>query len=170
MQAELHDIAIHELATFYTLFASVDAIGAVQVFDDRAVIATDNLCMVAADKLALDVDLVVGTATDNNAALLEKVFADNLALVQQLKILIFAYGQHTGTIPTELALLTGLENLWLEQNLITGSITTLIGRMTSLKTLSTYLNKMSGVLPTQLGLLTDLEYLTAIKNYNRAFF
>ncbi|CAB9521181.1 LRR receptor-like serine threonine-protein kinase At4g08850-like [Seminavis robusta] len=65
----------------------------------------------------------------------------------------------TGTIPTEVALLTKLTTLWLSSNDLTGPIPTELSRLTELITLDLDFNQLTGPLPTGLGSLTELTHL-----------
>ena len=65
----------------------------------------------------------------------------------------------TGTIPSELAKLTGLQSLHLYENQLTGSIPTEFGSLTALTDLRLYANRLSGGIPTELGSLTNLVAL-----------
>ncbi|MCY4473966.1 MAG: leucine-rich repeat domain-containing protein [Chloroflexi bacterium] len=64
-----------------------------------------------------------------------------------------------GTIPAELAKLTGLQSLHLYENQLTGSIPTEFGSLTALTDLRLYSNRLSGGIPTELGSLTRLVVL-----------
>jgi Leucine-rich repeat (LRR) protein len=59
----------------------------------------------------------------------------------------------TGTIPTELGLLTGLMNLELPFNELTGTIPTELGLLTALTFLDLEVNALTGIIPSELGML-----------------
>jgi len=63
----------------------------------------------------------------------------------------------TGTLPTELGLLTAVDFFNVGNNQITGTLPTELGRMTALAALfNVRFNNLNGPLPTELGLLTSL--------------
>ena len=70
-----------------------------------------------------------------------------------------------GTIPSELAKLTGLQSLHLYENRLTGSIPTEFGSLTALTDLRLYSNRLSGGIPTELGNLTRLVVLYLDDNH-----
>ncbi len=72
--------------------------------------------------------------------------------------------QLTGTIPTELALLTGLEWLGLPRNQLTGPIPAELGRLTNLEVLGLDGNQLTGTIPPQLSNLTSLRWLALHNN------
>ena len=66
----------------------------------------------------------------------------------------------TGSIPTELGQLTGLDTLWLHNNRLTAAIPSELGLFTMLFGLHLSGNDFSGPIPTELAQLTLLEMLT----------
>ena len=72
--------------------------------------------------------------------------------------------QLTGTIPTELALLTGLEWLGLPRNQFTGSIPAELENLTNLRVLGLDGNQLTGQIPLQLTNLTNLQWLALDDN------
>ncbi|VEU44914.1 unnamed protein product [Pseudo-nitzschia multistriata] len=64
-----------------------------------------------------------------------------------------------GTIVPELALLSSLELLGLNQNSLAGTIPTELGLMTSLREINMNGNRFRGTIPTEFGRLTNLEYI-----------
>jgi hypothetical protein len=70
----------------------------------------------------------------------------------------------TGSLPTQLGLLTGMTNLGLQRNILTGSIPTQLGLLTGMSDLSLFSNQLAGIIPTQLGLLTRMTYLNLFSN------
>ena len=73
-------------------------------------------------------------------------------------------GAVTGTLPTELGMLTQVEHLWLHENSLSGTIPTELGLMTSLKGLTLDNNLLSGTLPTEFGLMDFSAYLQLNQN------
>ena len=65
----------------------------------------------------------------------------------------------TGTVPTELGNLSGLQHLWLNINQLTGTIPPELGSMPAIKSLLLNDNRLTGPIPTELGNLTTLESL-----------
>lgn len=70
----------------------------------------------------------------------------------------------SGTLPTAIFSLTGLQELNLGHNGFTGTLSTLIGQLTQLKRLYISQNLFSGQFPTQIGNLVGLEELSAAEN------
>jgi Leucine-rich repeat (LRR) protein len=69
-----------------------------------------------------------------------------------------------GTLPTEIGLLTSLQNLNIENNLIGGTIPTEICRLTNLTRLYFGQNDFRGMIPWCIGQLTKIERLYFYKN------
>mmetsp|Transcript_39062 Transcript_39062/g.73286 ORF Transcript_39062/g.73286 Transcript_39062/m.73286 type:complete len:225 (-) Transcript_39062:341-1015(-) len=67
-----------------------------------------------------------------------------------------AIAQMTGTIPSELGLLTNLGTLAIWHNQLTGTIPSELGYLTRLGFLSTWENQLTGTIPTDLATLTLL--------------
>ena len=70
----------------------------------------------------------------------------------------------SGTLPTQIGLLTNLLQLFMTNNHLSGTLPTEIGLLTSLRKLGMSGNSISGVLPTELAQLTKLEALGASVN------
>ena len=71
----------------------------------------------------------------------------------------------SGTLPTELGLPTAMmEHLHLDSNSLNGPIPTELGELTSLDELRLYSNSLSGTFPTELGELTSLRELSLQTN------
>jgi len=75
----------------------------------------------------------------------------------------------TGSIPSEIGLLTDLVTLKLPYNNLTGSIPPEIGNLGNLRKLELQYNKLSGELPSQLWNLTELNQLRLQKNQFTGF-
>ena len=86
---------------------------------------------------------------------LHGVTADSDGRVSQI---LLNSNRLSGSIPTELGNLTGLEDLRLHNNKLSGTIPTELGQLSSLTSLSLGDNQLSGSIPTELGNLTDLQY------------
>lgn len=65
----------------------------------------------------------------------------------------------SGTIPTELGLLTELTRLGLNTNQLTGTIPSELGLLSQLRLLFLSDNRITGTIPTELGLLSELTQL-----------
>jgi Leucine-rich repeat (LRR) protein len=70
----------------------------------------------------------------------------------------------TGTLPTELGLMTALNSLFLQGNQLNGTLCTELGLMSALTYLDLSANELNGTLPTELGLMTALTYLDLSDN------
>ena len=69
-----------------------------------------------------------------------------------------------GSVPAELAELTGLQILHLYENQLTGSIPSELGSLTALTDLRLYDNRLTGTIPSELGSLTALTDLRLYEN------
>ena len=78
--------------------------------------------------------------------------------------LVLNANQLTGTIPSELGNLAGLEGLYLGRNRLTGSIPAELGNL-ALDTLDLSYNQLTGVLPSELGDVANLRVLSL--NFNQ---
>ena len=74
------------------------------------------------------------------------------------------YGGVSGTMPTQLGVLTALTYLDLDGNALSGSLPTQLGALTTLTYLYLDGNELSGSLPTQLGALTLLTEMDLDEN------
>ena len=70
----------------------------------------------------------------------------------------------TGGIPAELGSISSLVVLYLQDNMLSGGIPTELGDLSSLKRLYLMRNDLSGGIPTELGNLGELEYLYLYSN------
>ena len=77
--------------------------------------------------------------------LLEGIFIDSNSL--------------TGSIPSQIGLLTSIMRLFVTDNDLTGSIPSEIGFLTSLEMLVTDENRLMGSVPSEIGLLTNLNII-----------
>lgn len=73
--------------------------------------------------------------------------------------------QITGTIPTEIGLLTELASVSMTNATLSGTIPTEMGNLTNLRRLWLYNNELTGTIPAVLNQLTDLEVLEL--HYNK---
>ena len=88
---DLHHVAVIEDATAHTLGAHVDTVRAVEIFQYAGLFGGNDLGVVAADVLAVDLQIVVGRAADDLAARHEVQLTHGLALGRQHHL-----GEHTG--------------------------------------------------------------------------
>ncbi|KAM1225156.1 hypothetical protein ACFX2G_044908 [Malus domestica] len=82
----------------------------------------------------------------------------------QLKTLIIAGNNLTGSIPPEIVNADKIHELDLSSNHLVGAIPKGFGRMTSLQKLMLNGNQLSSSIPSEFGLLVDLEYLDLSSN------
>ncbi len=82
-----------------------------------------------------------------------------LADLSNLQNLYLANNELTGSIPAVLGNLTGLRDLYLHRNEISGSIPSSLGRLENLVGLSLNDNALTGSIPTSLGDLDKLEWI-----------
>ncbi len=82
-----------------------------------------------------------------------------LADLSNLQNLYLAGNNLTGSIPAVLGNLAGLRDLYLDRNQLSGSIPSSLGRLENLAGLSLNDNMMTGSIPTSLGDLDNLEWL-----------
>eukprot|EP00978_Attheya_sp_CCMP212_P008760 scaffold20576_cov30-Attheya_sp.AAC.1 len=95
---------------------------------------------------------------------LKGAIPSDIGLLTNLEQLNFFINQLTGPIPTQIGLLTNLEALSLINNQITGPIPTQIGLLTNLERLTLSNNQHTGPIPTEIGLLTNLGSLNFFNN------
>jgi len=82
---------------------------------------------------------------------------DVALLSDSLEELYFSFVDFSGSIPTELGMLSELRALILYWNELDGPIPTELGRLTNLEYLELTNNMLSGTIPTELGVLSNLS-------------
>lgn len=87
-----------------------------------------------------------------------------LAQLTALTVLTMGYNQLTGTIMSELGLLTDLTHHNLQQNRLSGNIPTEYGQFTAVTQLYLGNNQFTGTLPSELGQLSSTGVLMAFDN------
>ncbi len=87
-----------------------------------------------------------------------------MALLTALTWLQLNDNDFTNSLPESLSALTNLEFITLSRNRFNGSVPTWIGALTSLTQLVLYNNDLSGSLPTALGNLTNLQFMALDNN------
>ena len=102
--------------------------------------------------------------------------SSEIGLVSNLNALSFVLCGVSGTVPSEIGLLSSSmeivyfsklqkpEDLSTTEGYLTGSIPTQVGLMTNLRQLTFNNNFLTGVIPTELGLLTNLEFIAVPGN------
>ncbi|XP_059432551.1 leucine-rich repeat receptor-like serine/threonine-protein kinase RGI4 [Corylus avellana] len=70
----------------------------------------------------------------------------------------------SGSIPSEIGLLTKLQYLYLSENQLSGPIPVELGKLTQLQALQLASNELSGEIPLEIGLLTNLLILFLFNN------
>ena len=90
-----------------------------------------------------------------NGTLPVELFTQN----DQLESLDASINLVSGTIPTEIGLLSKLSSLSFSENMLTGPLPTEIGLLTKLTTLLLDRNSLAGPLPTEIGKLSSLATL-----------
>ncbi|KAK3281766.1 hypothetical protein CYMTET_10457 [Cymbomonas tetramitiformis] len=98
-----------------------------------------------------------------------------LGLLSSAEELSLAYNSLTGTVPTELGLLSSATVLYLHENRLTGTVPTELGLLSSAQDLFLDHNRLTGTVPTELGLLSSAEGLpqlqgTTERRFKRAIF
>ena len=88
-----------------------------------------------------------------NGTLPTELFTDS----GQLESLELTENSLSGTIPTEIGLLTKLWMLNLQRNMLSGTIPTEIGKLTRVSSVYLERNSLAGTLPTEIGRLKGLR-------------
>jgi Leucine-rich repeat (LRR) protein len=88
----------------------------------------------------------------------------SICVDEEYRILDLTRNELRGTIPAEIALLTGLTSIVLESNFVSGMIPSHVGGLTNLQTFSVLDNFLSGTLPSALGDMKQLEVLNLGNN------
>jgi Leucine-rich repeat (LRR) protein len=70
----------------------------------------------------------------------------------------------SGSVPTEIGLLSNLVDLQLGDNLLTGNVPSQLGTLSSLQGLSLDDNRLSGPIPSELGQISTLQVLRLRSN------
>mmetsp|Transcript_6932 Transcript_6932/g.10118 ORF Transcript_6932/g.10118 Transcript_6932/m.10118 type:complete len:383 (-) Transcript_6932:158-1306(-) len=88
----------------------------------------------------------------------------DIGMMTKLRTLRIENNKITGSIPPEFGLLTTLVTLRLEHNNIVGIVPSEIGMMTELRDFSLSANEISGTVPSEIGKLKELQYLSLFGN------
>ena len=88
----------------------------------------------------------------------------DLGMLTSLTLLSLSNNRLTGTIPAELGGLTNLDTLWLHENKLTGTIPAELARPSSMRQLFLSDNRLTGSIPSELGRLTNLTDLALSDN------
>ncbi|KAK6262330.1 hypothetical protein QUC31_008146 [Theobroma cacao] len=103
----------------------------------------------------------------NNEHLTEVIKARSLEYTKTLRFLVsmdLSSNKLEGSIPEELALLTGLIGLNLSHNQLSGQFPNKIGKLESLESLDLSFNELSGMIPGSMSSLTKLSHLNLSYN------
>jgi hypothetical protein len=87
-----------------------------------------------------------------------------VGLLSKLNVLSLSSNSLTGTIPTEIALMSNLSWLSLFNNSLTGTIPSQTALMSNLSWLHLYSNSLMGTIPSEVGLLSNLTSLVLLGN------
>jgi len=109
-------------------------------------------------------DIATTTEIDLAKQLLSGTIPSELSLLTALTQISLYENAFTGPIPSELAVLTEVNRLSLSQNSLTGTIPAELGMMTALTQLTLYDNALTGPIPSELALLTELTRLSLSEN------
>ncbi|XP_043704464.1 MDIS1-interacting receptor like kinase 2-like [Telopea speciosissima] len=88
----------------------------------------------------------------------------NIANLSGIYYLDLSINQFSGVIPLEICLLTNLKILYLDQNNFSGSIPYGIGRLKNLTVLTLFSNNLYGSIPASIGNLSNLRQLSLYQN------
>lgn len=87
-----------------------------------------------------------------------------VGLMTGLEHVVLASNGLSGPIPSELGMMTSLPELFIHQNLLTGPIPSEMGLMTSMLWLYLHQNSLTGAIPSELGLMTSTIQLKLFDN------
>lgn len=104
------------------------------------------------------------TRIDLGANQLSGTIPSQLFLLSQLTSLNLNRNKIFGTIPTEIGQISLLENLDLHSNPLTGTIPSEVGYLTNIQHLFIFKNELTSFLPTNIGLCTELKTLALSEN------
>ena len=109
-----------------------------------------------------DGQLVTGIKMPSNNLI--GLIPPEMAGLSTLQFLVLDNNGITGTLPEAVFRLTKLQELSLGNNMLSGGISTSIGQLSNLKTLSINKSRMTGSLPTEIGNLSLLQTLILAKS------
>jgi len=104
------------------------------------------------------------TFRDLHANQLSGSIPTEIGLLTDLTSLVLTQNLLSGEAPSELTNLTKLKQLTLIENSLTGTIPTEWAAFTEMEKLSVDFNQMTGTLPTEIGLMTTLAMFEAVYN------
>ena len=114
--------------------------------------------------IRVDVGPRRGADREMGGSSLTGTLPSELGLLTALTKLYLFNNALSGVLPTELGLLTALTEMMVDENSLTGSLPTELGLATAMGFLYMFGNSFAGVLPTELGLLTALVELILDEN------
>ena len=122
------------------------------------------------------ISLWYGVATDSDGRVtslflwnndLSGSIPTNLDSLSGLEYLDLRANELSGSIPSNLGNLTNLKQMYLFSNQLTGNIPASLGNLTNLTSLYLNRNRLTGEIPPELGNLTNLQYLDISENQLR---
>ena len=120
-------------------------------------IKTDTQILCECQNLVTFLKIESYCGNDINVCLMSSIFACN-KLNQITKISLSSVSL-TGSIPTEIAVLSNLQEMSFSHNFLLGNLPTEFGRMLKLQYFDISHNKLSGDIPTAIGEMKSLKYL-----------
>lgn len=108
-------------------------------------------------EISLLTSLSILALPSNNVTLLVDLLPiETLQQMPNLSILNLRKNNLSGTIPSEIGMLSNLHSLSLSSNALSGTIPTEIGMLQQIEVLNLHNNKLTGVIPTELGMMTNM--------------
>lgn len=107
------------------------------------------------DDIALLTDLVELTVEMN--AIIGQIPTNGVMKLSRLEKLDLSLNLFSGTIPTEIGLLSSLTELHLDGNGLEGTLPSELGMLTNTMAIRTFQNFLNGTLPKELGYLTSMK-------------
>lgn len=107
---------------------------------------------------------VVITHDGDTTGRLSGTLATEIGLLTHLERLDVFTNDLTGSLPTELGLLTKLTFLGYAQNAHSGTIPTEVGQLSALENFLLWQNQLTGSIPSEVGLLSDLGEINVQEN------
>ena len=110
--------------------------------------------IVPTDSLSLTIR---GIDTTSSISGLSGTISTEIGLLTNMLFFYLSSSDISGTIPTEMGYLMNMQDIQFDQNQLSGTIPTEMGLMTLLTTLYLYTNNLVGSIPTELGMVTTLS-------------
>lgn len=132
-------------------------LGRLGFFNDSVYIPPEISLLASLEVLALPDNAV-------NMSLSDFMPMEQLVILPNLTHLQLHSNWLTGTIPTELGLITSLKALMLNKNGLTGTLPTELGLLTSLANVRLHESPLNGTIPSELGLWKNISRLILFRN------